>query len=132
MKAIEQGIITATTKSRMDELERQLAETENKITIEECKLQNQLRREQVIEYLTHAISQSPRLIIHNLIQKIVVYDDKINIYYNYLNRMPSPDNPPNNKEYLTEKEPYIAQTEGCSDFSLVVSPISNKVELFIS
>ena len=131
MKAIEQGIITATTKSRMDELEQQLADTENKITIEECKLQNQLRREQVIEYLTHAVIQSPRLIIHNLIQKIVVYDDRINIYYNYLNRMPSPDNPPDNGEYLAESGHNNTLTKGCSDFSLVVSPSKTQVEFYL-
>lgn len=132
MKAIEQGIITATTKSRMDELEQQLTETENKILIEECKLQNQLKREQVIEYLTHGIMQNPKLIIHNFIQKIVVFDDRIDIYYNYLNRMPSPDNPPNNSEYISESNPNTPLTNGCSDFSLVVSPDGSWSNLFVN
>lgn len=125
MKAIEQGIITATTKSRMDELEQQLTETENKILIEESKLQNQLKREQVIEYLTHSLTQNAKLMIHNFIQKIVAFDNRIDIYYNYINRMPSPNNPPNNSEYISESKPNTPLTKGCSDFSLVVSPLGN-------
>lgn len=93
MKAIEQGILNATTKKRMDELELQLAETEDKIAIERYKAQNQLKREEVIEYLTHTIRQEPKLMLRNLIQKIVLYDDKVEIYYNYLNSMPPSDDP---------------------------------------
>lgn len=43
MKAIEQGILNTTTKSRMDEPEIQLAETEEKIAIEEYKAQTQIK-----------------------------------------------------------------------------------------
>lgn len=86
MKAIEQGIINATTKSRMDELERQLAETEDKILVEQYKVQSQLNREQVVEYLTHALRQNAILLLQTLIRKIVVFDDKIEIYYNYTDK----------------------------------------------
>lgn len=39
MKAIEEGIITSTTKARMNELENSLAEVNMRIAAEECKLE---------------------------------------------------------------------------------------------
>lgn len=60
MKAIEQGILNTTTKSRMDEPEIQLAETEEKIAIEEYKAQTQIKREEVVEYLTHTVRPRPQ------------------------------------------------------------------------
>ena len=83
MNAIEQGILTPTTKTRMEQAEEKLSEIKEKILIEQYNLQNQLKREQVVEFLQHTILQSPQLMIHTLIKKIVLYDDKIKIYYNY-------------------------------------------------
>ena len=91
MKAIEAGILTSTTKSRMEELEEQIALVNDKIAIEEYKEKNSLRKEQVIEYLTHQVRQSPKMMLFALIQKIVLYDDKVEIYYNYI-KNPYPDN----------------------------------------
>ena len=97
MKAIEQGIMNSTTKNRMDELEQQLADIEDKITLEQCKEQNRLKKEEVVEYLTNAIKQKPKLLISNLVQKIVLYDDHFEIYFNYLNQMPPTDDDPDEK-----------------------------------
>ncbi len=90
MKAIEQGIITPTTKSRMEELEQQLVEIEDKIQIEQYSMQNRLKREQVIEYLTHSIATNPKTLVFTLIRKIILFDNKVEIYYNYINN-PDPD-----------------------------------------
>ena len=115
LKAIEQGILTATTKSRMDELEAQLSVVEDKIIVEQYKAQNQLKKEEVIEYLTHTIKQQPKLLIRNLIQKIVLYDDRFEIYFNYLNNMPpTEDNPDKTIRELS--------LTGCSDTSPLCLP----------
>lgn len=45
MKAIEQGIITPTTKRRMEQLENKLAEINDKILIEQYKEQKKLTKE---------------------------------------------------------------------------------------
>ncbi len=108
LKAIEQGILNATTKSRMDELEAQLSEVEDKIVVEQYKAQNQLKKEEVVEYLTHTIKQQPKLLIKNLIQKIVLYDDRFEIYYNYLNHMPPAEDDP-------DKTIRELSLSGCSD-----------------
>lgn len=96
MKAIEQGIVNSTTKSRMDELEAQLSDIDEKIAIEQCREQNRLKKEEIINYLTETIKQKPQLLIRKLIQKIVVYDDKLEIYYNYTKHMPPPSADPDN------------------------------------
>ena len=118
LKAIEQGILNATTKSRMDELEAQLSEVEDKIVVEQYKAQNQLKKEEVVEFLTHTIKQQPKLLIKNLIQKIVLYDDRFEIYYNYLNHMPpTEDNP--------DKIIRELSLTGCSDTSPLCPPNGN-------
>ena len=108
MKAIEQGIITATTKSRIEEPEIQIANLDDKIIIEQCKLQAQITREQVIEYLTHTIKLSPQYLINTLIQKIIVFDDKLEIYHNYCNIMP-PTSPVNPRNYTKDKSSNLLQ-----------------------
>lgn len=67
----------------MEQAEVKLSEIKEKILIEQYNLQNQLKREQVVEFLQHTILQSPHLMIHTMIKKIVLYNDKIEIYYNY-------------------------------------------------
>jgi len=90
VKAIEAGILTPTTKSRMEELEEKILAINDKIAIEEYKEKNSLKKEQVIEYLSHQIKLKPKLMLYALIQKIILFDDKIEIYYNYI-KNPYPD-----------------------------------------
>ena len=75
----------------MEELEQQLADTEDKILAEQYAAQTQLTREQVVEYLTHIIQQEPKLIINTLIQKIVLFNDRAEIYYNYIDKQKPAD-----------------------------------------
>ena len=83
MKAVEKGIVTKTTKIRMEELEAQQQMLEDKIAIEQYKETYKLKKDDITQYLRHAIRKEPRLMLYNLIQKIVAYDDKLEIYYNY-------------------------------------------------
>ena len=99
----------------MDELEAQLSEVEDKIVVEQYKAQNQLKKEEVVEYLTHTIKQQPKLLIKNLIQKIVLYDDRFEIYYNYLNHMPPAEDDP-------DKTIRELSLSGCSDTSPLCPP----------
>ncbi|MFR6055745.1 MAG: hypothetical protein ACLUHK_03990 [Eubacteriales bacterium] len=70
LKAVEQSIFNATTKNCMGELKSQLFEIDDKIIIEQYKAQNQLKKEEVVEYLTHTIRQSPRLLIKILYRNL--------------------------------------------------------------
>lgn len=88
MKAIEAGIITETTGSRLRELE---AERENlKTEIEKEKIARPvIQREQVIYFLQRFKDgdvddkEYQRQIIDMFINKVFLYDDKIIITYNY-------------------------------------------------
>lgn len=72
-------------KKRMNELEEQLKILEDKITVENFKQQKQLSYENVVAYLQKAILLKPKPLILTLIQNIVVYDDKLDIFFNYTN-----------------------------------------------
>ena len=67
----------------MNELEEQIKILEDKITVEEYKKQKELSYENVVAYLQKAIQLKPKPLILTLIQKIVVYDDRLEIFFNY-------------------------------------------------
>ena len=51
--------------------------------VEEYKKQKELSYENVVAYLQKAIQLKPKPLILTLIQKIVVYDDRLEIFFNY-------------------------------------------------
>lgn len=86
MKAIEQGVLTQTTKSRLNELEEHLQDINAKILIGQYNEQRPLKKSDVLEYMKHTIKKETKLMIQMLIQKIVLYDDKVEIFYNYTDK----------------------------------------------
>ena len=66
MKAIESGIFNTTTQTRMNELEKQLADIEDKIELEKYNEQKILTKEKVMAYLTNAILKKPKTLISYL------------------------------------------------------------------
>lgn len=83
LTAIQQGIITTSTKSRLVEMEEKAEELKTQITKEQAKLENRISKELIIEYLRTGIKKSPQALIDWLIDKVILYDDKIEIYYLY-------------------------------------------------
>ncbi len=98
MIAIEQGIITSTTKKRLADLENQRDDLVLKIHAEQCKLNNQINREDVISYLSQVIKHRPQLLIFSFVKKVVLYEDKVEISYNYSEYPPPSDNNPENEQ----------------------------------
>ena len=82
LKAIELGVVNRTTSIRMKELEEKLDELERHILIEKTKTSLILSREDVKQYFIEAIKLEPEMIIDNLIKQIVVYNDRLEIYFN--------------------------------------------------
>lgn len=88
MAAIEQGIITPTTKQRMEELEERRAELEDAIDNAGRELTN-LTREQIIFWLERyrgGNASDPayqQKIIETFVNSIYLYDDRLRIVYNY-------------------------------------------------
>jgi hypothetical protein len=81
MKALEAGIFTATTKDRITELELQIDELNGRILAEECKEANLITKEDVETFLLDALKAELQMLIDTLIDKIILFDDKIEIYY---------------------------------------------------
>lgn len=87
MRAVEQGIVTSSTQMRLMELEDQLEAIRVKLRAEESKIRLNLSKSEIIKFINKAIRKEPAHMIRMLIKKIVLYDDKIEIYYNTTERI---------------------------------------------
>ena len=83
--AIEQGLITSTTKNRLLEIESQLNELQDQILTETFALQTHIDKKDIISYIKKALSNNYEQLIELLVDKIILYDDKVEIYCKYLN-----------------------------------------------
>ena len=52
-------------------------------------------------YLRRAIKSSPKILLNNLVDKVIVYNDKIEIYYKYCHKIP--DDPDDQRGYFFEE-----------------------------
>ena len=83
LKAIEDGIYTASTKNRLSQLETELVHLSGKIRIEENKKSNIPSKEQIIKYIKDGLSKGEKALIRILIDKVILHDDTIEIVYKY-------------------------------------------------
>ena len=91
LEAIGKGITTMSTKIKLEKLEQELADVTAKITAEECKQQIGLSRTEIISHIRSALQKEPQQMINALVNKVILWDDKIEIYYNYTLRKDSDD-----------------------------------------
>ena len=90
LSAIEKGIVTSSTKQRMEELDAKLDVVKCKIAVEESKTQSLLTKQDIVKFLRKTLRKDPKQMINLLVRKIILYDDKVEIYYNYVDKK-SPD-----------------------------------------
>lgn len=83
MNAIEKGIFTETTKARLEELEKEKRELEKKITIAKSQEKAMLTKEEIANYFKYSLKQSTENMINLLVKQVIVYNDKIEIAFNY-------------------------------------------------
>ena len=100
MKAVEQGVVNSTTNKRMIELENKLEDIERQIIVEKSKTNFKLTKEDILNYFNDALKLEPQLLINYLVNQIILYDDKMQIYFN------SPSISTNN----TTKTPFKTKT----------------------
>ena len=96
LTAIEAGIFTDSTKHRLQELEEKKKELEEKILLEKSKVKASISREEIETYLKYAIRQSPKPLLDLLLQKVIVYKDRIKIYMKCVGDAPSDGSPDKN------------------------------------
>lgn len=83
MSAIEKGIITDTTKQRLQELENAKKDLQEKVIIEQSKERYELTKEDIQNFFKYTIKQCPNMAFEFFIRFVKVYDNKIEIGINY-------------------------------------------------
>ena len=74
---MEQGIITDSTKRRLEELELRKDELAHQIIAEKVKNRINVTKNGIKDYMTQALTKVPQLMINLLVKNIVLYKDKI-------------------------------------------------------
>ena len=82
MSAIEQGVVTNTTTKRLKELEARAEELDRQILLEKSRNATRLSEADVRAYYKEALRLEAQALINYLVKEIVLYDDKIEIYFN--------------------------------------------------
>lgn len=85
LSAIEKGIFTTTTKQRLEELEQQKQTLTEKLIIEESKQTFEVSKEDIKEHFRCIMKECPNCAIQQLIRRINVYSNKIEIILNSSN-----------------------------------------------
>ena len=86
LNAIEKGIFTSSTKDRLEQLELRRDELSNQIALEKSKTKLLLTKEDIMNYLQKALRKEPKPMIDHLVKEVILYNDKVEIYYNYTNK----------------------------------------------
>lgn len=80
--AIENGITSNTTNKRLHDLEKQQEGLERQILIERSKTAVKLNERDIRQYYEQALRLEMPMLINFLVKEIVLYNDKIEIYFN--------------------------------------------------
>ena len=83
MNAIENGIFTDSTKSRLEELETLKKNLQEQLVIEESKVSNEFTKEEIKEFFKYAMKECPERAIELFIKFVKVYENKIEIGVNF-------------------------------------------------
>ena len=90
MAAIERGVITNTTTKRLKEPEARQEELDKQIIIDKSKNAVRVSEEQIRAYYKEALALEAQMLINYLVKEIVMYDDRIEIFFHKPTRN-SPD-----------------------------------------
>ena len=110
LKAIEQGIITDLTKSRLQQLENELTELDIEITKEKYRENSLLTKEEIEQFLRKQVFEDTqnikirKLLVNTFVRTVYLYNDKVVILFNYTS---SPDKPKFTVEENIETEKQI-------------------------
>lgn len=82
VNAIERGVVSKATAKRLKELEERQQELEVLIIKEQNKTSVKLTEQNMREFYETALLYEPKTLINYLVKQIVLYDDKMEIYFN--------------------------------------------------
>ena len=81
--AIANGVSTKSTKARLEALEKQQEELQEKILCEESRGRTELTKKDIKQFFLKAITKEPLQIVNSLVDHVVLYDDKIVKNFNF-------------------------------------------------
>lgn len=123
MEAIEQGGTSATATKRLRELENKLEDLQKQITIEKAKSAFRLSKADIIQFYKAGLEKEPIKLINHLIKEILLYDDKMIIFYNTPKTIDLDESQGFSFYDRNIKMPYVIQNKknyGTQDFRLVM------------
>lgn len=92
LSAMEQGIITNSTKTRLEQLEKRKEEIEHNIAVQISIKREPISIFEITRYL-HTfknldcnIESNKKRLLHLFVRKAILYDDKCHIYFNFTDR----------------------------------------------
>lgn len=112
LEAIKNGIFTESTKAELVKLEKRKEELKKQITIEEANKEEKLSKEQVLFFFKSFVKSelsdeyTKTVIIDRLVNKVILYDDRIVIILNNSDR--DIDEPIENLEELCSNLPQLS------------------------
>jgi len=86
LDAVAQGIVTSSTKKRIEDLEAALEVAEGKLLTEQAKNKIQISPADIKRFIFKALKKEPRLMIRLLVKEVILYDDKVEVYYNFIDK----------------------------------------------
>ena len=90
LDCMEQGISTASTKTRLEELEEKRSLLNEKILMEQYKERQLLTKDEIVKHISTALRKNPKQLIDLLVKEIRLYNDKIEIDLHFTDKK-SPD-----------------------------------------
>ena len=87
LDAIAEGYRTSKTKEKLEELEARLDIVEGKILTEKAKERTSLTKQDIVKFISKCIKKEPQQMIKLLVKEIVLYNDRIDIHYNYIDKI---------------------------------------------
>ena len=86
LDAVAQGIVTSSTKQRIEEIEASLEMAEARLLAEKAKNKVQIMPADIKKFIYKALKKEPYSMIRLLVKEVILYDDKIEIYYNFIDK----------------------------------------------
>ena len=81
LKKYDEAITVATLTERLRELEKRQSEIEGQILIEKSKTEITVTESQIRKFYNDALSNNSKMMVDLLIKVIILYDDKIEIFF---------------------------------------------------
>ena len=119
----------ASIKNKLEELESQLEVVEGNILQEKTTKKLQLTKQDIIKFIKVGLNKKPQQMIKHLIDKIIVFNNEIHIYYKYTDNKKGPDEDKHQgfsfyqNDLIIQLKPYEIKQEKLEFFT--------KVEAFI-